>query len=85
MIEFNEKQNMLDQKALFNEIINLKTRIHSLAGFVQNDFDVMLKDGIVTKNDMKDSITHIDERYDNFIVELNTLREETKKLINKYV
>ena len=44
------------QEETFNEIVAMKYRMQMLAGFVQNDFERMLQDGMVTKEEMLDSL-----------------------------
>jgi CRISPR/Cas system CSM-associated protein Csm2 small subunit len=65
---------MKTQKELFNDIKNLALKVDDLKGWVQNDFNRMIADGTVTKEDLKDSLEDILDDFDNKIDELNVLK-----------
>jgi predicted transcriptional regulator len=72
------------QMRVFDEIINTKHDIQSIAGFVQNSFERMLEDGSVTKEEIKSTIPEMDKRFDDVIENLKKLKETTKSILNHY-
>ena len=73
-----------NQKRTFNAIQDMKHRIQGLAGYVQNDFGSLLDDGLITKEDIKATIVEMDKEYDEVVVELNKLREQTRAIMECY-
>ena len=65
---------MKTQEQLFNDIKNLALKVDDLKGWVQNDFNRMIADGTVTKEDLKDSLEDILDDFDGKIDELNVLK-----------
>jgi hypothetical protein len=72
------------QENLFNDIIGMKHRMQYLGGFVQNDFNEMLKDGMITKTDIKEAINEMDESFNEVIDMLNKLREKSRIIMKHY-
>ena len=74
----------MNQKQLFNEWESACNNLEMLKSYVQNDFDRMLQDGYVTKEDIKKSIPEFNELYLEAITKISELKTETEKLLNKY-
>lgn len=74
----------MKQEQLFNEWESACNKLKMIKSFVQNDFDRMLQDGYVTKEDIKKSIPEFNELYLKAITEISELKTETEKLLNKY-
>lgn len=79
-----ENTHSNNQQELFYKIVGLKNKIQVLAGFVQNDFNMMLQDGTVTEDNIKENIVDMDKRFNKVINELNTLHEECRLTMSKY-
>jgi len=89
---FNETQNQKlgisdvmhsdYQQKVFKEIVDMKHRMQGLAGFVQCDFERMLEDGTITKDDIKEVIEDMDKSFDKTINEINTLREKCRVIMS---
>ena len=73
---------MKTQEELFYDIINLAQNVDNLKGYVQNDFNRMLADGTVTKEDLKDSLEDILDDFDDKIDKLNVLKLDVYNHIN---
>ncbi len=72
------------QENLFHNIVNMKHRIQGLASFVQNDFNEMLEDGKITKEDIKIEIEEMDKSFDKTINEMNIFREKCRMMMSHY-
>jgi len=72
------------QENLFNDIIGMKHRIQILGSFVQNDFNEMLKDGTIIKENIKEGIDEMDESFNEVINMLNKLREKCQIIMKYY-
>ena len=72
---------MKTQEELFYDIILLSQKVENLKGYVQNDFDRMLADSTVTKEDLKDSLEDILDDFDDKIDELNALKLDVYNLV----
>lgn len=73
-----------DQKKAFDSIIAMKGTIQNLANFVQNDFDQLLAEGLITKQEMKESILNIDRDFKQAILELNSLKNRVISIVDRY-
>ena len=79
------KMNNADStEELFNDIIDMKYQIQYLGGFVQNDFEQMLRDGIITREDIKDKIVNMDISFNETIIKLNVLRERCRMIMLQF-
>jgi hypothetical protein len=65
---------MKTPEELFYDIKNLALKVDNLKGWVQNDFDQMIADGKVTKEDLRNSLPRILRDFDGTIDELNVLK-----------
>lgn len=65
---------MKTQEELFNDIILLALKVDNLKGWVQNDFDRMIADGTVTKEDLQNRLPQILIDFDRNIEKLSTLK-----------
>lgn len=74
----------MNQEQLFNEWGLVCNKLKSLKSFVQNDFERMLQDSYITKEDIKKSISEFNELYLKIIIEISELKTEIEKLLNKY-
>ena len=78
---------MKTQGELFYDIKKLALKVDNLKGYVQNDFNQMLADGTVTKEDLQDSLDDILDDFDDKIDELNVLKldvyNHVKNVANK--
>jgi predicted transcriptional regulator len=72
------------QQKLFHDIVVMKHRIQGLGGFVQNDFERMLEDGTITKDDIREGIEDMDKSFDKVINEMKILREKCKTIMTYY-
>lgn len=73
-----------DQENLYDGIKSLDRDIDGLANFVQNDFDVMLHDGMITKNDIKEDKNNMSIAFDDIINKLTSLKEKANKFFEHY-
>lgn len=78
------KNNLKTQEELFNDIKNLALKVDNLKSWVQNDFDRMLVDGTVTKEDLMDSLSDILDDFDDKIDELNVLKLDVHNLVKTF-
>lgn len=74
----------LEQKELFNDIINVKYDIQSLGSFVQNDFNRLLSDRYISKNEIKDQIVEMDKIYNDVLLKLIKLKLRSVELMEYY-
>jgi len=74
---------MKTQRELFDDIKNLALKVDNLKGYVQNDFDRMIADGTVTKEDLQDSLDDILDNFDGEIDKLNILKLDVYNHIKK--
>ena len=65
---------MKTPEELFDDIKNLALKVDNLKGWVQNDFDRMIADGKVTKEDLRNRLPQILHDFDGTIDELNVLK-----------
>ena len=65
---------MQTQEELFYDIILLGQRVDSLKGWVQNNFDRMIADGTLTKEDLQNRLPQILIDFDRNIEKLSTLK-----------
>ena len=65
---------MQTQEELFYDIILLGQRVDSLKGWVQNNFDRMIADGTLTKEDLQNRLPQILIDFDRDIEKLSTLK-----------
>lgn len=65
---------MKTREELFYDIILLGQKVDNLKGWVQNDFDRMTADGVITKEDLQNSLPQILDDFDGKIDELNVLK-----------
>ena len=65
---------MKTQEELFYDIILLAQNVDNLKGWVQNDFDRMIADGTVTKEDLQNRLPQILIDFDRNIEKLSTLK-----------
>jgi len=77
---------MKTQKELFNDIKNLALKVDDLKGWVQNDFNRMIADGTVTKEDILNSIDDIEINFVEVISKLTCMKsnviEHVKNVAN---
>ena len=76
---------MKTPEELFYDIKNLALKVDNLKGWVQNDFDRMIADGIVTKEDLRNDLDDVLSNFDERIEELNVLKLEVWALIKSVV
>ena len=65
---------MQTQEELFYDIILLGQRVDSLKGWVQNNFDRMIADGTLTKEDLQNRLPQILIDFVRDIEKLSTLK-----------
>jgi hypothetical protein len=65
---------MKTQEELFYDIILLGQKVDNLKGWVQNDFDRMIADGGITKEDLQNRLPQILDDFDDTIDKLNVLK-----------
>ncbi len=75
----------MEQEELFNEIKNLKHRTSILSSYIQNDFNRLLNDGLIDKEQIKNSINDMQEDYDNLINYLILLKKQSTELMEKFL
>ena len=76
---------MKTQEELFDAIKMMSHKVDSLKGWVQNDFDRMIADGLVTKEDLRNDLDDVLDDFDERIEELNVLKLEVWALIKRVV
>jgi hypothetical protein len=76
---------MKTQEELFDAIKMMSHKVDGLKGWVQNDFDRMIADGIVTKEDLRNDLDDVLSNFDERIEELNVLKLEVWALIKSVV
>ena len=84
-IFFTDDSPISHRQSLFNKILMMKHRMQSLASFVQNDFESMVGEGMITEADIAEAINDLDATYNAVIDELNALREESRSIMLKYI
>lgn len=67
---------MRPQAECFEEIRETGRRISTLAGIVQNDFELLVADGHVTRKELFDSTGEVRQAFDEQIDALMRLKEE---------
>ena len=72
---------MKTQEELFDEIKYAATRTDSLKGFVQNDFERMILDGYLTKEELQRAVKDAEDQFNNVIGHLIVLRDEVMECI----
>lgn len=72
------------QEETFNEIVAMKHRMQLLAGFVQSDFEKMLQDGMVTKEEIAVSVLDVDREFDKTKEMLDSLQDKVISIIRHY-
>ena len=72
------------QEHLFNKIILSAARVNDLKGCVQNDFDRLIQDGYLSKEELFESCSNIDQQFDATVKELFRLKLEVLKYIKDY-
>ena len=76
---------MEKQSELFNRILKLEWELQHLAAFIQNDFGKMIEDGITTKDEIKQSLSDMNEKYDKFVEKIEDIRKEANVLMKSYL
>jgi len=71
------------QYNIFYNIINMKYGLQSLAAYVQNDFEKV--NNITNKETIKSDIIQMNKDYDNFIEDLNVLRNRAVDFMNDII
>jgi hypothetical protein len=74
---------MKTQDELFEDIKNLAIKVDGLKGWVQNDFDRMIADGVVTKEDLVDSLVDIRDDFFKARNQLADIYFEIHDLVKK--
>ena len=72
------------QEYLFNEIILTAARVNDLKAHVQNDFDRLIQDGYLSKEQLLEGCANISEQFDTTIKELFKLKFGVLKYIKDY-
>ena len=72
------------QEETFNEIVAMKYRMQMLAGFVQNDFERMLQDGMATKEEIAVSVLDVEQEFEKTKEMLDSLQEKVISIIRHY-
>lgn len=73
------------QEETFNEIVAMKYRMQMLAGFVQNDFERLLQDGMVTKEEIAVSVLDVEREFEKTKEMLDFLQEKVISIIRHYI
>jgi len=76
---------MKTQEKLFNTIKNQIGVIDKMASFVQNDYQMMLEDGYITKDGITDSIKEMKITFNNHIKLMYELRKKCEKMMQEVV
>ena len=76
---------MKSQETLFDEAKELAGRIETLAYFMQNDIDLMMKDGHLTKDKLKTMHEEMEKSYNKKIKELYNQRNENLKYLENKI
>ena len=74
----------MEQEKTFEDIVAMKHKIQNLAGYVQNDFERMLFDGLVTRQEIRESIPVIEDDFKKVVLELNNLKNQVISIVSKY-
>jgi hypothetical protein len=72
------------QHDTFIDIKRLSDDINSLAAFVQNDFEEMIADGYVTRDEISQSAEEAANAFDRCITKLANLRTEVLAVLANY-
>jgi cell fate (sporulation/competence/biofilm development) regulator YlbF (YheA/YmcA/DUF963 family) len=72
------------QKRLFEDFIRMRHQIQSLASFIQNPFEDLLRDGYTTKDEIKNNLEDFNKQYDNFIQKMENLKNEIINVLEFY-
>lgn len=78
------KKTREEQVDLFKRIKMSANLLSNLAGYVQNDFDMMLADGTVTKLDIANSIADARHDFDKLVQHVRSLEEEVVELLKSH-
>ena len=80
------------QQNLFHKIKGVTFNLNLLAGFVQNDFDRMLEEGYITKEELKTSIDDVHKQValhkETLTIighTLNEIEHQIVEIINHYI
>jgi len=69
------------QEQLFNRLIDLKNDIQGSAGFIQNDFEHLLKSKVVTKENIMWDLVLFERQLDSIILKTSAIKHEVRKLV----
>jgi len=73
------------QRNIFNDLIELKDNIQYLASYVQNDIDDMVKNQIISKVDILNSIDNIRDSYSDVRTKLIDYERGTVLLLSQII
>ena len=74
----------MKQEALFNLYKYLSEELKDFGGYIQNDFDIMLQDKTITKEEIQKASEEYRKDFLEFIVLLKELYKDTDNLFEKY-
>lgn len=72
------------QKEIFHKIVDMQYRMQNLAGIVQNDFKQLLDDGVITRDEIKNSITTTNREFTKAIHELEYFKNKVIEILKHY-
>lgn len=75
----------MNQEQLFNAIKQLGVRVDLLASFVQNDFDLLIAEGVCTVQDLTEWKQQAEQEFSKSIGELGRLRSDVVELISSKI
>lgn len=82
--KLKEKKNegkIMNQEHLFNEWTDSCGKLLLLNSFIQNDFDKMLQDGSITKDNIKKGMVYFNEAYSEIMSEISTIKSKIEKFV----
>ena len=75
----------MNQKEMFEEFKILGQTINSLSAYVQNDFDRLIDDKQISRDDIAKMVISIDVAYGVFLERLENAVKQTKALLKEKI
>ena len=76
---------MTNQEQHYYSLLHLSDKIDSIADVFQNDIDVLLKDRILSKQDLEEELIEIKNQFELIEHELNVLKEKSISILEHYI
>lgn len=75
-----------EQKEIFMDLVNnIPAQARNLAGFVQNDFQMLIEDKVIDKNMLQAALEELKGAYKAVHLSLDVLKTRQLALINKFI